>query len=62
MNKFSNHHFRGYGIEEYLSDLIELGYSSNEIVDILKVGDIKLSKETKKELDRTVRSYNNERG
>ena len=32
-------YYKEYGIREYLLDLIDLGYTSNEILDIIKVGD-----------------------
>ena len=41
-----------YGIEEYLYDLIDLGYSNKEIKDIIKVGDIRLSDKQNKILSR----------
>ena len=39
-----NTYYKEYGIREYLLDLIDLGYTSKEILDIIKVGDIQLTK------------------
>ena len=44
-----------YDIDNYLLDLVDLGYSKGEILDIIKVGDIKLSDEQMKILNKTKR-------
>lgn len=48
-----------YDIDNYLLDLVDLGYSKGEILDIIKVGDIKLSDEQMKILNKTKRGKTN---